>query len=60
MITRVELKGVTSSKDKGSIRFAPITVLAGTNSPGKSSIFQTVLDDETDFRTPRIELPACS
>jgi predicted ATPase len=43
MITGLEVTNFKAWQDTGPIRFAPITVLFGTNSSGKSSIHQFLL-----------------
>jgi len=43
MITGLEVTNFKAWQETGPIRFAPITVLFGTNSSGKSSIHQFLL-----------------
>jgi predicted ATPase len=43
MLTRVRLRNFKAWKDSGEIRVAPLTVLFGTNSAGKTSIPQLLL-----------------
>jgi predicted ATPase len=43
MLTRLEFKNFKAWKDSGKIRLAPLTVLFGTNSAGKTSIPQLLL-----------------
>ena len=43
MLTRMRFKSFKAWKDSGGIRLAPITVLFGTNSAGKTSIPQLLL-----------------
>jgi predicted ATPase len=43
MITQLRIKNFKAWKDSGDIRLAPITVLFGTNSAGKTSIPQLLL-----------------
>lgn len=43
MITRLRIKNFKAWKDSGDVRIAPITVLFGTNSAGKTSIPQLLL-----------------
>jgi predicted ATPase len=43
MLTKLRLKNFKAWKDSGDIRLAPLTVLFGTNSAGKSSIPQLLL-----------------
>ncbi len=43
MITQLRLKNFKAWKDTGEVRLAPITVLFGTNSSGKTSIPQLLL-----------------
>ena len=43
MLTSLRLKNFKAWKDSGDIRLAPLTVLFGTNSAGKSSIPQVLL-----------------
>ncbi|MBK6940547.1 MAG: DUF3696 domain-containing protein [Planctomycetes bacterium] len=43
MITRLRLKNFKAWQDSGDIRLAPLTVLFGTNSAGKTSIPQLLL-----------------
>lgn len=43
MITKLHIKNFKAWKDSGDIRIAPITVLFGTNSAGKTSIPQLLL-----------------
>ena len=52
MISRIALKGVKSFKEETTIRFAPLTVLTGTNSSGKSSVFQALLALKQTFELP--------
>ena len=40
MIFRIALKGIQCFKEEKVIRFAPLTLLTGMNSSGKSSVFQ--------------------
>ena len=43
MLTKLRLKNFKAWKDSGDIRLAPLTVLFGTNSAGKTSIPQLLL-----------------
>ena len=43
MLTELHIKNFKAWKDSGPIRLAPLTVLFGTNSAGKSSIPQLLL-----------------
>ncbi len=43
MLTRLRFKNFKAWKDSGEIRLAPLTVLFGTNSAGKTSIAQLLL-----------------
>lgn len=43
MIREMTLEGVRSFIDRTPITFAPLTVLAGANSSGKSTVLQTIL-----------------
>ncbi|HEY8514645.1 MAG TPA: DUF3696 domain-containing protein [Candidatus Binatia bacterium] len=43
MLTRLRLRNFKAWRDSGDIRFAPLTVLFGTNSAGKTSIPQLLL-----------------
>lgn len=43
MLTHLRLKNFKAWRDSGTIRFAPLTVLFGTNSSGKTSITQLLL-----------------
>ncbi|PVZ70660.1 DUF3696 domain-containing protein [Pelagibaculum spongiae] len=43
MFTRIRLKNFKAWKDSGDIRLAPVTLLLGENSSGKSSILQSLL-----------------
>lgn len=43
MLTRIRLKNFKAWRDSGDIRLAPLTVLFGTNSAGKTSIPQLLL-----------------
>jgi hypothetical protein len=40
MLTRLHFKNFKAWKDSGKIRLAPLTVLFGTNSAGKTSVLQ--------------------
>src|ERR1700688_2727147 len=42
-ITRITVQGFKSLRDETSIRIKPLTILAGANSSGKSSIMQPLL-----------------
>ena len=42
-IQLIEVQGVKSIYDKASIEIQPLTILAGANSSGKSSIMQSLL-----------------
>ena len=43
MLTKLRLKNFKAWQDSGDIRLAPLTVLFGTNSAGKTSIPQLLL-----------------
>ena len=43
MLTKLRLRNIKAWKDSGEIRLAPLTVLFGTNSAGKTSIPQLLL-----------------
>ena len=43
MITEIQIKNFKAWQDTGSIKLAPLTVLFGTNSSGKSSVSQLLL-----------------
>ena len=43
MLTKLRLRNFKAWKDSGDIRLAPLTVLFGTNSAGKTSIPQLLL-----------------
>lgn len=42
-ISKIEIKGFKSFKDECQIEIKPLTILSGSNSSGKSSIFQPIL-----------------
>ena len=43
MITHIRMKNFKSWKDRGEVKFAPLTGFFGTNSSGKSSLLQMLL-----------------
>src|SRR5437870_4956831 len=43
MLTRLHLENFKGWEDTGSVRLAPITVLFGANSSGKTSLLQSLL-----------------
>ena len=60
-ITRITVKGFKSIADECSIEIRPLTILAGANSSGKSSIMQPILMMKQTLEAPydriqRIEL----
>lgn len=52
MLKEMTIEGIKSFKEVTTIPFAPITVLTGTNSSGKSSIFQSLLVLKQSFESP--------
>ncbi|OHD16282.1 MAG: hypothetical protein A2087_01255 [Spirochaetes bacterium GWD1_61_31] len=43
MITSLQIKNFKAWKDTGSVKLAPVTLILGTNSSGKSSLLQSLL-----------------
>lgn len=43
MIKTIEIKNFKSWRNPGEVRLAPVTLILGTNSSGKSSLLQTIL-----------------
>lgn len=54
MLKRLSLQSVKSFLTEGVVQFAPITLIAGTNSSGKSTIFQTLLLLKQAFDHPAL------
>jgi AAA15 family ATPase/GTPase len=51
-ITRIEVEGFKSLYDRSSIEIRPLTILAGANSSGKSSIMQPLLMMKQTLEAP--------
>ena len=51
-ITRITVKGFKSIADECSIEIRPLTILAGANSSGKSSIMQPILMMKQTLEAP--------
>src|SRR5579864_361088 len=51
-ITRIAVEGFKSIADRQEIEIAPLTILAGANSSGKSSIMQPLLMLKQTLDTP--------
>jgi len=51
-ITRITVKGFKSIADKISVEIRPLTILAGANSSGKSSIMQPILMMKQTLEAP--------
>ena len=43
MIKHLQLKNLKAWRDSGSVRLAPVTMLLGSNSSGKSTLLQSLL-----------------
>ena len=43
MINQIQLKNFKAWRDSGPVRLAPVTILLGTNSSGKSTLLQSLL-----------------
>lgn len=56
MLKRLALQSVKAFLTKGNVLFAPMTLIAGTNSSGKSTIFQTLLLLKQAFEHPGLSL----
>lgn len=56
MLSRLVLKSVKSFLSETMVPFAPVTLIAGTNSSGKSTIFQTLLLIKQAFEHPALSL----
>jgi predicted ATPase len=58
MLDAVRLKHFKAFRDTGSIRLKPLTILAGPNSSGKSSIMQSLLllKQTLESETPNVDL----
>jgi hypothetical protein len=52
MIKHFLLSGVKSFSDQTALRLAPLTILTGTNSSGKSTIFQVLLAIKQTYESP--------
>ena len=52
MLTHLKLENFKIWRSTGPTRLAPITLLLGTNSSGKSSLIQSLLPD--DWYTARV------
>lgn len=56
VLKQLSLQSVKSFLSTAEINFAPVTVIAGTNSSGKSTIFQTLLLLKQAFEHPALSL----
>ena len=57
-ITRISVEGFKSFRKKQYLQIKPLTILAGANSSGKSSVLQPTAALETNFRSPFRSRPA--